>query len=183
MTLETHFRIYWTILEKLIFLALKIGQNEWFTVKMAPSGGSKKTKNRSKYTGFWYLRLKIGFYFTLGHFPSHTVGISPISRKTKKIERFFGKKERFGLKLGVFVKKSKKRSKNRVFDFFELKIGFSITPVDFQSIAAGIGLISWKTKKLGRFFVKNGRFLVFGLKSGDFVKKSKNRSKNRVFRF
>ena len=53
MALETHFGTYWTILEKSIFLAPVIGRNEWFTVKIAPSNGYKKTKNRSKYSEFW----------------------------------------------------------------------------------------------------------------------------------
>ena len=92
MTLETHFGTYWTILEKSIFLAPKIGQNDSFNVKIAPSDGSKKMKNRSKWTGFRHFRLKIGFHFSIGHFPSHTVGIRHTSRKTKKLERFFGKK-------------------------------------------------------------------------------------------
>ena len=92
ITLETHFGTYWPILEKSIFLPPKIGQSGWFTVKMAPSNGSKKTKNRSKHSVFRYFRLKIGFYFSRGCLPSHTAGTSLKSRKTKKLGRFFGKK-------------------------------------------------------------------------------------------
>ena len=78
------------------------------------------------------------------------------------------------------MEKSKKRSKNRIFEFFYPDYGFSFSREYFQSITTGISIISWKTKNLERFFVKNERF---GLKLGVFVKKSKNRSKNRVFDF
>ena len=52
LTLETHFQTYWTILEKSIFLAPKIGQNDGFTVKIAASGSLKKRKYRSKNLDF-----------------------------------------------------------------------------------------------------------------------------------
>ena len=56
--------------------------------------------------------------------------------------------------MGVFVKKSKNRSKNRVFDFFGLKIDFFLISVHFQSAATYEKLIAPKTKKLEGNFEK-----------------------------
>ena len=58
--------------------------------------------------------------------------------------------------MGVFVKKSKNRSKNRVFDFFGLKMDFFLISVHFQSAATYEKLIAPKTKKLERNFWKMG---------------------------
>ena len=145
---------FWDILDdfgKIDIFGPRNRPKGWFTVKIAPLNGYKKTKKRSKQSDFRLFRPKIHFFFSLWHFQPHTAGISLVSRKTKKLGRFFGKNQRFGLKLGVFVKKSKNRSKNRVFDFFDLKIEFFCRKPVFTSYAIYKKLIALKIKKLRPF--------------------------------
>ena len=89
----------------------------------------------------------------------------------EKLGPFFGQNRLFWLKFGHFVKKSKNRPKNRVFDFFGLKMKFFSRKPVLKSYAVYKKLKSPKTKKLGPFFSQNW---LFQLKFGDFVKKSKN---------
>ena len=80
------------------------------------------------------------------------------SRKTHFLERFyvFLKKSSFFAQNCQFwlileVKKSKNRSKNGVFDFFDLKIGFLLRKPVFKSYAIYKKLIPLKIRKLHRF--------------------------------
>ena len=115
----------------------------------------EKSKNPSKNRIFEFLDLKYGFLFSRVYFQAITAGISVICWKTKNLGRFYVKNDRFGLNLGNFVQKSKNRSKNRVFDFFRLKIEFFSRKPVFTSHAIYKILIPPKTKKLRRFWKKN----------------------------
>ena len=137
---------------------------------MVPWRSFKKLKKGSKNSVIVYFRSKIDVFSRTAYFQSDTADMSLIAWETKKLGRFFVKNWLFGLKYGVFVKKSKNRPKNRVFGFLGPKYGSFSFSVKMSPYAAYKKLISQKTKKLGRFFGQNQ---VFSLKLRNLVKKRK----------
>ena len=155
---------------------LKMGT---FPLKWQISHKPKKSKKGSKNRVFEFLDLKYGFSFSRVYFQSDRSYSKFISPKTKKLGRFFAKIIDLSSNLMISWKKRKIVLKVVFLSFFNTNMDFFFIRVYFQWLAAGIRLISSKSKKLGRFVVKNGQF---GLKFGVFVKKSKNRYKNHILK-
>ena len=80
-------------------------------------------KNRSKNRIFHFQKIKFGSFDEFYTYIPYAAGKKLISPKTKKLGRFFGQNDRFKAKQRIFVKKTKIRSKNRVFGFFGQKMG------------------------------------------------------------
>ena len=113
---------------------------------MVPWRWLKKSKNDSKNSFFLYFGPKNHFSFRQAYFQSGAAGKKLINWRKKKLGPFFSQNQLFWLKFGDFVKKSKNRSKNRVFENFRLKFAIFFSRVYFQSVTTYNKFISWKSK-------------------------------------